>query len=182
MVLVVGAIAVYTWLASQPATEEIGGEVTARQAFPAAAKVATQWQADAQLISASAQWLQPTAQRSGKSIDWSFQFFSPSVQQVVIVSVFDGTASEVTSFYTSPTPTFSGDDWLVDSDVVWQTWLDSGGRSMLSRHPDTTLAMTLRLPGEGGEHPVWQVGGVVTGKRSTLVIVVDAADGTVLSQ
>ena len=160
----------------------MGGEVTARQAFPAAARVATQWQGDAQLISASAQWLQPTAQRSGKSIDWSFQFFSPSVEQVIIVSVYDGTASQVTNFYTSPIPTFSGDDWPIDSDVAWQTWLDSGGRDMLSRHPDTTLAMTLRLLDEGDEHPVWQVGGVVTGKRNALVIVVDAADGTVLGQ
>lgn len=183
MILVVGAIAVYTWLASRPAEQqEIGGEVTARQALPAAVKVATQWQGDAQLASASAQWLQPTAQRSGKSIEWSFQFFSPSVQQIVIVSVYDGTASQVTSFYTSPTPTFLEDDWPIDSDVAWQAWLDSGGRGMLSRHPDTTLAMTLRMPGEGDEHPVWQVGGVVTGKRNALVIVVDAANGTVLSQ
>ena len=150
--------------------------------MPAAAKVATQWQGDAQLASASAQWLQPTAQRSGKSIEWSFQFFSPSVQQIVIVSVYDGTASQVTSFYTSPTPTFSEDHWPIDSDVAWQAWLDNGGRGMLSRHPDTTLAMTLRMSGEGDEHPVWQVGGVVTGKRNVLVIMVDAANGTVLSQ
>jgi hypothetical protein len=184
MILVVGAIAVYTWLASQPAAAPpvIGGAVTAHQAFPVAAELATQWQRDALLLSASAQWLQPNAQQDGKSIEWAFQFFSPSVQQVVIINVHDGTAGQIDHFYTSPMPTFSNDDWQIDSDEAWLTWLDSGGRSMLARHPDTTLAMTLRLPGEDEVHPVWQVGGVVTGKRSALVIVVDATDGTILSQ
>jgi hypothetical protein len=182
MVLVVGAIAVYTWLASQPAEQEkeIGGEITARQAFPAATEVATQWQADAHLVSAAAQWLKPYSEQDGKSIEWSFQFFSPSTQQVAIIAVHDGAASKVSNLYTSPMPTLSIEDWQIDSDQAWLTWLENGGRGMLQRHPDTALAMTLHLPDKNDAHPVWQVGGVVAGKRTAVVIVVDAANGTVV--
>lgn len=182
VVLVVGAIVVYTWLAAQPAEPaSISGVVTARDALPTAARLAQDWQSDAVLVAVAGEWMEVDAQQCGRSINWTFQFFSPSARQVAIIDVYDGVATAVGKSHTSPAPAVSDEAWLIDSEQACVTWLDNGGRRMLARHSDASLVMSLYVPDEGA-HPNWQVAGIVVGTQNAIVLMIDASEGTVMSQ
>lgn len=182
VVLVVGAIVVYTWLAAQPAEPvSISGIVTARDALPTASRLAKDWQSDAVLVAVAGEWTDVDTQQCGRSIDWTFQFFSPSARQVAIIDVYDGVATAVGKSHTSPAPAVSDEAWLIDSQQACVTWLDNGGRRMLARHPDASLVMSLYAPDEGA-HPTWQVAGIVVGTQNAIVLMIDASEGTVMSQ
>jgi hypothetical protein len=182
VILVVGAIAVYTWLAAQPTEPvSISGVVTAREALPAAASLAQEWQSDAQLIAIAGEWMEVDGQPHGRSIQWTFQFFSPSARQVAIIDVFDGVATQVGKSHASGAPVVSDEAWPIDSDRACGIWLENGGRRMLERHPDASLVMSLYVPSEG-ERPIWHVVGIVAGTKNALILMIDAADGTVASQ
>jgi xanthine/CO dehydrogenase XdhC/CoxF family maturation factor len=160
----------------------VGGGVTARQAFAAAAELATQWQEDAVLSVVSSHWPAVEAQ-SGGAAEWNFQFFSPSTQRLALVAA-DGEAARVVRESMSPyvVPTFSAEAWRVDSDQALQTWWDRGGGRWVARRPDTDLAMQLRMPDDGDDDPVWTVVGLVVGAEAAFSVRVNAADGTLLEQ
>jgi hypothetical protein len=158
-----------------------GGGGTARQALAPAAELAAQWQADARLAIVSGQWLAVGVQPEG-DVQWSFQFFSPSTQRLALIVVDNG-AARVLREGLSPyvVPTFPVEEWRVDSDQARQTWWDRGGGSMVAQRPDVDLLMQLRVPGDEGGHPVWNVAGLVAGTDSAFTVVVDASDGVLLS-
>ena len=160
-----------------PAVGLAGSRVTARQALAPAAELAGQWQEDARLAAVFGGWSAVGAQ-SGAQVEWAFQFFSPSVQRLALVTVADGTARvalDSASPYT--VPTFSSRDWRVDSDKALWTWWDHGGEDLVAQHPDADLAMELRLPDEEGERPVWTVAGLVAGTETVVIVAVDGASG-----
>jgi hypothetical protein len=158
----------------------VGGN-TARQAFAPAAKLAEQWQQDARLTSVSGQ-LSAVGQGSGNKIEWGFQFFSPATQEMALVAVNDGEARMVRSPMLSPykLPTFSLDEWLVDSNQALQTWWERGGDSLVKQYTQVDIVMQLRISREQGSQPVWAVAGVIAGKNTTLTIFVNASDGSVI--
>jgi len=160
----------------------VGGGVTARQAFAAAAEMATQWQEDAGLSVASCH--RPAVEaRSGGTVEWNFQFFSSSTRRLALVAA-DGETAWVVREGLSPyvVPTFSAEAWRVDSDQALQTWWDRGGGRWVVRRPDTDLAMQLRMPDNGDDGPVWTVVGLVVGAEATFSVRVNATDGTLLEQ
>jgi hypothetical protein len=157
-----------------------GGQVTARQAFVPAAELAAQWREDACLAAVSGHWPAMGTQPEGE-IEWAFQFFSPSTHRLALI-VVAGEAARMVRESLSPytVSTFSAEEWRVDSDEALQAWLDRGGSTVVARRPDTDLAMKLRLPDEGGEHPAWTVVGSVSGTESTFLVVVDGSSGALV--
>ena len=181
LLAVVGAL-VYGRLAGPsvlpPVMGAIEGGVTARQAFAPAGELAAQWQEDA-LLSAVSCRRPALGIQSGSEFEWVFQFFSSSTQRVALVAV-DGGVGRMVRESVSPytVPTFSTEAWRVDSDQALQAWWDRGGGNLVARRPDANLAMQLRIPDEGGEHPVWTVVGLVAGTETAFTVVVDATSGT----
>lgn len=166
--------------APSPVAQPVGGGVSARQAFVPAAELAVQWQADAGLAAVSCH--RPAAGvRLGGEVEWAFQFFSPSIRRLALITVTEGAARMVREGV-SPyaVPTFSTEVWRVDSDQALQTWWNRGGSSLVARRPDADLAMQLRMPDEGGEQPVWTVVGLVSGAETTFTVVVDATSGALV--
>jgi hypothetical protein len=160
-----------------PAAGLAGSRVTARQALAPAAELAGQWQEDARLAAVFGGW-SAVGTQSGPQVEWAFQFFSPSVQRLALVTVADGTARVVRDSASPYTvPTFPAREWRVDNDQALWAWWDHGGEDLVTQHPDANLAMELRLPDEGGERPVWTVVGLVAGTETAVIVAVDGASG-----
>lgn len=183
--LVVLGVLAYSWMGSPSAwsmgSGSAGGEATARQAYAVAAGAAAQWEEDARLASVSGQRLAIGAQAE-EELEWGFQFFSPSTNRLALIAVEDGAARLVRDTL-SPysVPTFSPRQWRVDSDRAFQSWWDNGGASMVAQRADVDLVMQLGLPGGGGEHPVWNVTGLIAGTETAYGVVVDATDGALVA-
>lgn len=183
LVVVVGVL-VYDRLAGPldppPAVGLASSRVSARQAFVPAAESARHWQPDARLAAVSGQWSAVGEQPSGQ-VEWAFQFFSPSAQRLALVTVAGKEARVVREGASPhPVPTLSMDEWRVDSDKALWAWWNRVGKDLVAQHPDTHLAMQLRVPDEGGEQPVWTVVGLVAGAEDVQTVTVNATDGTVV--
>ncbi len=75
---------------------ETDGGATAKGLYPVAMEVATAWQSDARLVSASADWPGPTAENlEDQEVPWSFNFYSPAARKVYAVVVSGGQARGV---------------------------------------------------------------------------------------
>lgn len=155
---------------------------TARRAYGPAAELAAQWQQDARLASVSGQAL-AIGKKSGNEVEWGFQFFSPSTQELTLVAVSGGEARMVRPPMLSPytLSTFSLDEWLIDSDQALQTWWERGGYSMVKQYTQVDAAMQLHISKELGSQPVWVIAGVAANKNTTLTIFVNASDGSLVA-
>ena len=163
-----------------PAAGLAGSRVTARRALAPAAELAGQWQEDARLAAVSGGWSAVGA-RPGGQVEWAFQFFSPSVRRLALITVADGTARMVRDSASPHTvPTFSTREWRVDNDQALWTWWDHGGEDLVAQYPDADLAVQLRMADEGGERPVWTVAGLVAGAETAVIVAVDAASGALV--
>jgi hypothetical protein len=158
----------------------IGGD-TARRAFVSAAEMAAQWQQDARLAGVSGQQL-AAGKRAANEIEWGFQFFSPSTQQLALVAVSGGKARMARSPALTPYPvsTFASEEWHVDSDQALQAWWERGGASLVAQNAQVDVMMQLRVLKEKGNRPVWTVAGAAAGTNTTLTILVDAGDGAIV--
>jgi len=139
-------------------TVGFAGEPTARETYPAALEAAQAWQADASPAVISAHW-RPRRGHWPTSL-WMFQFYSPSTHRTAVVVVEDRRArllQETLSPYALPT--FTDDEWQVDSSTALQVWWEKVGATFLALHPDMDLAAQLRVE-EGGERLVWIVTGI----------------------
>jgi hypothetical protein len=154
---------------------------TARQAYAPAVELAVQWQQDARLASVSGQAL-AIGKKSGNEVEWGFQFFSPSTQRLAVVAVSGGEARMVRPPTLSPykLSTFSPDEWPIDSDQALQTWWERGGYSMVKQYAQVDAAMQLRISEELGSQPVWVIAGVAANQNTTLTILVNASDGSLV--
>lgn len=191
IILGVMVVAVYGVLAilvlgvsgSGPSSEsEADSNLTAKEAYPVALEVAQAWQADAQLVSATASWRDLTAEQLlEEDASWGFTFFAPQARQIRIVSVTGQGAEGVESIDVPPTVRIADVAlWEVDSPQVLRLFLDHGARDFLTQHPGATV--TLRLgPEEGGERVVWLAFGIYSADRSTMTLQVDASTGEVIS-
>ena len=184
ILLVVVGLLFYGRLAGLDALPAVTGlasyGITARQALAPAAELAVQWQADARLAVASC--YRPAVGRQPEDeIEWAFQFFSPATQRLALITVTSGEARVVReSLSPYMMPTFSTDQWPVDSDQALQVWWDRGGGTVLQQRPDADLAMELRMSDEGGEYPIWVVVGLVGGADNVFVVRVNATEGVVV--
>ena len=184
ILLTVVGVWFYARLIEPPAAPPMAGlpvgGITARAAFDPAAELAAQWQDDARLAAVSCQWPEVGMQQRD-DVEWAFQFFSPSIQRLALITVADGAARVVRdSLSPYEMSTFSAEAWRVDSDQALRTWWDNGGRTLVERRPDATLAIQLRPPDESGADPVWTVIGLVFGTESTFTVAVNASSGALI--
>jgi hypothetical protein len=153
--------------------------VTARQALAPAAEAAEQWQGDAQLAAASCHRPEVGKQPEAE-VQWAFQFFSPATRRMALVVATGGEARMVREGLSPYTmPTFSTEQWSVDSDQALQVWWNRGGNGVLQQRPDTDLTMELSVS-NGGGLPVWTVAGLVGDGENAFIVRVNAANGAVL--
>lgn len=166
--------------APTPAAIVTGDRVTARQAFDPAAGLARQWQEDARLAAVSGHW-PAVGMQPGGQVEWAFQFFSPSTQRLVLVTVTGGAARMVRESVSPYTvPTFPTEAWRVDSDQALQAWWKRGGETLVARRPDVDVVMQLRMLDEGVGQPIWTVVGSVPGTETAFAVVVNATDGALV--
>ncbi len=119
---------------------------TAKFAFVAARRAATDWQADAQLLNATATWPQgATADEllTGETT-WGFTFYSPDTGNSVTLSVVENNAQIITqgSVNNAYTP-LDITGWNVDSDEAIRELLNNGGAQFINDEGITILTMAL---------------------------------------
>jgi hypothetical protein len=95
---------------------------TARQLYPAAAKVAQSWQPDARVAAVSAHW-RPERGRWSADVTWTFQFYSPVTRRVAVIIVEGGRAQLLReSVAPYRLAILDEADWQVDSDAALDAW------------------------------------------------------------
>jgi hypothetical protein len=170
--------------ASSPAAAAEAAEAdrgaTVKALYPLALEVASAWQGDARLVSASANWPGPTAETlEDQEVAWSFNFYSPAVRKVYAVAVSGGQARGVRASQVprdlNPAPV---EGWQIDSPAALATWLANGGRDFLARYPQAEVSARLRFPSDSPT-PLWTVRGSDEQSSAHLAVKVDAASGTI---
>ena len=153
---------------------------SARQALDVALATAEQRMADARLVGVSRQWFEVGVPQQDPG-EWTYQFYSPSTQKLLVVAVAQGEGRVVRGPSLSPyrLETFSEELWLVDSDLAWGAWWENGGDSMVTQRPDTDVLMQLRLVGEDESRLLWLVSGIL-GEDTSFTVWVDAVSGEVM--
>lgn len=118
---------------------------TAKLAFVAARREAVAWQADAQLLNASATFPQgATAQAllSGETT-WGFTFYSPQAGKSASISVVEDQAQLVGEGGGQGYLPLDVTGWDVDSDEAIRLLLESGGVQFINEEGITILTMAL---------------------------------------
>jgi hypothetical protein len=153
-------------------------QAQARTAFPVAQQEAQRWQQDAQLAAVGIVLDDLGPGGVLKRDRWTFQFYSPSKQQMAVIRVSDGEAQQLrTGLLPNRLPVLSLDQWQVDSGQALQTWWTQGGGSFVQGHPHVSISLKLR-PEPGGTRPVWTVAGSASDRHWTVQL--DSGDGKVV--
>lgn len=164
--------------ASPPPAFLLEEEARARTVFPLAQQEALRWQQDAQLSSVGIVWDDLGPGGILKRDRWTFEFYSPSQQQMTVIRVTDGEAQRLrTALLPNRLPLLPLDQWQVDSTQALQTWWERGGGSFVQKHARVSISLKLRLEPEG-TRPIWIVAGSSSGQH--WVVQLDSSDGTVL--
>lgn len=197
---VVVAVVVLLILSYQPAGLEVPGQAHAPRVEPVHTVTFTQvtgltqfnqaqpaglaWAADAQLVGVSAVWSNVfSIGQVGEPTEWSYRFFSPSRSRLFVVKI--GPDNQLLTFEhvarISPTPpSLATDGWLIDSPAALAMWLDYGGAELLRRNPGSEVLAQLRtINNHSG--PVWLVVGLDKRSQASQTVVIDAAEGQVIS-
>jgi hypothetical protein len=156
-------------------------EVTARRLYPAAEALARAWAPDAQLVGANAEWSTTAVNLIGKPTDWSFRFYSPSLNRLYLVGVTsDGQAAGAPHFRKEDRPpaTIQPEEWSIDSPEALAGWLDHGGGDLLGRSPGVSVSIQLGVdPASGGA--TWIVSAFEADSDQPVAFKIDAVTGQV---
>ena len=153
-------------------------EAQARTMLPVAEQEARQWQADALLSSIGTVWDDLGPGGILKRDRWTFEFYSPSQQQMAVIRVSDGQAETLrTALLPNRLSALPVDQWLVDSTEALETWWERGGGDFVQQHTHVAISLKLRMEPKG-TRPMWVVAGSSSGQH--WVVQVDSRDGTVL--
>lgn len=192
LALAIGGILLVLWLQPDPAapppglaaaapTTAFGGE-TAMRAYAAAQQAAALWQADAQLVSATATWprgTQPDGLRPGLST-WGFAFYSPGANATARIAVVDGAATLVESGTGAlDTPLLSMTGWQIDSDTAVEQFLAAGGETFMQQNGIATVTLTLDLRDVDGRVS-WIASAFGSGSGRGYTARIDATSGEIL--
>ena len=171
--------------ASPPTAATEGTETvspaTVKELYPLALEMATAWQGDARLVSASADWQSPTAENlGGQEVLWSFDFYSPAARKVYAVAVSEGQARGIGASWVpgelNPAPV---EGWQIDSPAALATWLANGGSAFLTRYPQAQVSARLRFPSDSPT-PLWMVRGSDEQSAANFVVNIEAVSGTIV--
>ncbi len=158
---------------------------TAHVAYAAAQLKAQEWQSDAQLLNASATWEQGAVPQDfvDGATTWGFVFYSPSAQQIAMISVVENVASVVsTSAHQQETAVLQASGWNLDSADVIRSLLQSGGNDFLITHGVKTLALSILLYDEDGNGRMeWEASLISLQNGTAIIMRQDATTGEVLA-
>ena len=160
---------------------EPDGAATVKAFYPVALEMATAWQSDARLVSASADWPGPTAETlEDQEVPWSFNFYSPAARKVYAIAVSGGQARGVRESWVPRdlNPATVG-GWQIDSPAALATWLANGGSDFLTRYPQAEVSAQLRFPSDSPT-PLWTVWGADEQSSAHFAVKVDAASGAIV--
>mgnify|MGYP001795169831 CR=1 FL=1 len=164
-------------------TPAFAGE-TALAASVSAQDVATNWQADAQLVGASATWPQGASLevlRDGASA-WTFNYYSVAAQETAVLSVIDGNATLLQTFTAEIAPEpLNVTGWKIDSALVVDTIFREGGTAFAEQEQVITMFMELKTNSDDSRLE-WLV--TLIGEQSgrSLTLEVDATTGVILER
>ncbi len=139
--------------ANQIAPTSVFEGQTAKIAFAAAQQEASNWQADATLLTATATWPQgaTTNDLLAGETTWNYTFYSPQAQKVALISVIENQASLVSNNDTTLAQLPLGTNgWQLDSTEVVQIFLAQGGAQFLETNGVATMTMNLSTSNENG--------------------------------
>jgi hypothetical protein len=159
-------------------------EVTGLNQYLLAESAARTWAADAQLVSANADWPKVfNLDQVGEPVSWTYRFYSPGKKRLFFAVVEpDGqvqTIEHVVPITLPPQP-ITTDDWVMDSPAALAIWLDYGGHQMLRTNPGLELLAQLRSV-SNHPRPVWMIVGLDSRTEDVLTVVIDANQGTVVT-
>lgn len=180
---------------AQPTNSNIAGpqptytvtfvEITALSQYRLAEAEARRLASDAQLVSANANWPGVlNVEQVGAPSQWTYDFFSPSKEHLLIVKVEpDGQleAIEHVARITLPPPVLGEGDWVIDSPAALAIWLDNGGAELVQSNPGLEVLIQLRHLNDY-PNPVWAVIGTDTRTQSIHIVVIDTIEGTVVTR
>lgn len=172
---------------AEPATRSELGSVaeTAKEDYARVEGLAQEWQPDAALVAVTAGWHDATLETLREAPAWSFQFYSPSRQQVYVTTLVEGEAKGVRSMLVPyPLAAIPRDEWAVDIDRALEIWLDNGGAQFLTESPGRVeVRLQLRVTdGDAGEslRLLWTATGFVFETNRFRSVRIDAANGQVV--
>jgi hypothetical protein len=180
LVVVIGGLLVIFWLQGRPdhpVNNSLVSDMTAKRAHGLAQPAAERWAADARLVTVQTVW-QPGSDFAGGEASWSLTFYSPQQRATALFTVVNGQIAQLSSRETGQAlETAGADDWQVDSPVVTELVLASGGREFMASQGDSSLVLTLSLV----DSPTWTAILVSQETRRNLGIVIDAGSGKMIS-
>jgi hypothetical protein len=171
---------------AEPAARSELGSVaeTAKEGYARVEGLAQEWQRDAALAAVTASWHDATLETLRGAPVWSFQFYSPTRQQVYVTTLVEGEAKGVRSTLVPyPLAAIPRDEWAVDTDRALEIWLDNGGAQLLAENPGRVeLRLQLRVTDadEGGSRLLWTVTGFVFETNRFRSLRIDATSGQVI--
>ena len=160
---------------------EAEGAATVKAFYPVALEVATAWQSDARLVSASADWPGPTAETlEDQEVLWSFNFYSPAARKVYAIAVSGGQARGVReSWVPRDLNPAAVEGWQIDSPAALATWLANGGSEFLARYQQAQVRARLRFPSDSPT-PLWMIWGADEQSSANFMLKIDAASGIIV--
>jgi len=134
---------------------------------------AVEWQPDAELVSAAAQWQLAGGERLMlEQASWSFNFYSPATSQVQIIVVDQAGAHPVRQIPVSRAPVPVGAGWSTEGNDLLQTFLAHGGEQFIRQHDP--VSVHFRLSAQERGRPTWYLGAIAPEARQSFVVGVDA--------
>jgi hypothetical protein len=171
------------WPSQQPSSSHppaflLEERASVRNALSTAQEEALRWQTDSQLSSAGIVWDDLGPGGLLKCDRWTFHFYSPSQQRMLILRVVDGRAERLrVALVPQPLPILSLDQWKIDSTEALRIWWEQGGEEFVRQHTDVTINLKLRTE-PGGTRAVWSVVGASS--EAYRMIQLDSRDGSII--
>jgi hypothetical protein len=157
---------------------------TAKVAYAKAQQTAAAWHPDAKLLNLSATWPQGASiqdLQNGQAT-WGFTFYSPSAEQIAVISVVEENATIVSQGeHTQTAPILEATGWNLDSSEVIGTMLNQGGSQFISDEGVITLMMMLDADNDTGDGRLeWQINLISLQNGRALKMLIDATSGEIL--
>lgn len=189
LLVIVGGLAFTMWFRPETAdpsvltaqTDLTGGQ-TALAALATADKQAETWQADAQLLKATASWsARDGLPYSSGRASWAFTYYSPSETAVAQITVADDQASPplISQADIPLTLMDSSGGWRINSPQAVEQIMAHGGSEFLSGKSDTSISLSLSTVSVNGRME-WLVSLFDEQSDDFMAMRLDATSGEVL--
>ncbi len=158
--------------------------VTGLKQYPPVWAAAQAWAADAQLVSANADWPKVLDRTHvGEPTLWTYRFYSQAKARLFFATITP--EGELETFehvapVTLPPRTIAVESWLIDSPAALAMWLDSGGAKVLGNNPGMEMMIQLRGV-NNNPNPIWMVIGLNNQTQEVYKVIIDATQGVVTS-